>query len=152
MAIDFAKAFDSVNIIALLRALMWHGCDRYLIHVVTELYTGDCTEIFEGELRVGQMEVSNGIRQGCTGSPQLFVMIVNMIIREILGSTVGYRDEAFYIPALFFADNGLLIANSRKQAEQLLDAMRDAAGRCGLEMNAVKSKCMIFNYRGAPID
>ena len=98
------------------------------------------------------MEVSNGIRQGCIGSPQLFVMIVNMIIREILESTVGYRDEAFFIPPFFFADNVLLMANSQKQAEQLLDVMRDGAGRCGLEMNAMKSKCMIFNYRGAPIE
>ena len=69
-------------------------------------------------------------------------MIVNKIIREI---RVGYRDEAFYIPALFFADVGLLMANSRKQAEQLLDVMKDAAGRCGLKMDAMKSKCMIFN-------
>ena len=96
------------------------------------------------------MEVSNGIRQGCTGSPQLFV-IVNMIIREILESTVGNRDEAFYIPALFFVDDGLLMASSQKQAEQLLGVMRDAVGRCGLEMNAMKSKC-IFNYIGAPIE
>ena len=79
-------------------------------------------------------------------------MIVSMIIREILESTVGYTDEAFYIPALFFADDGLLMANSQKQAEQLLDVMRDAAGRCGLGMNAMKSKCMIFHYRGAPIE
>ena len=42
------------------------------------------------------------------------------------------------IPALFFADNGLLLANLQKQAEQLLDVMRDAAGRCGLEMNAIR--------------
>ena len=37
MAIDFAKAFDSVNRTALLKALMWHGCDPYLMDVVTEL-------------------------------------------------------------------------------------------------------------------
>ena len=79
-------------------------------------------------------------------------MIVNMIIREILESTVGYIDEAFYIPALFFADDGLLMANSQMQAKQLLDVMRDAAGRCGLKMNAIKSKRMIFNYREAPIE
>ena len=65
---------------------------------------------------------------------------------------IAYRDEAFYIPALFFADNVLLMANSQKQAEQLLDVMRNAAGRRGLEMDAMKSKCLIFNYRGAPIE
>ena len=59
MAIDFGNAFDSVNRVV----LMWHGCDPYLIEVITELglYKGDCTEIFKGDLRVGQMEVSNGI-------------------------------------------------------------------------------------------
>ena len=40
-------------------------------------------------------------RQGCTGSPQLFVMTVNMIIREILEITVGYRDEVFSISHSF---------------------------------------------------
>ena len=119
---------------------------------MAQMRPGDCAEIFKGELRIGQLELSNGIRQGCTGSPQLFVMIMNMIIREIQESTVGYRDEAFYIPAHFFAANGLLMANSQKQAEQLLDVMRDAAGKCGLEINATKSKCMIFNYRRAPIE
>ena len=93
------------------------------------------------------MEVSNGIRQGCTGSPHLFLIIVNMIIREILLSTVRYRDEAFYIPALLFADNpdGKLAEAGR--ATVGCDERR--RGRCGLEMNAMKSKCMIFNYRGA---
>ena len=81
MAIDFVKAFDSVNMVAL-QPLMWHRCDPYLIQVVTELCMGDCTEIIKGQLRIGQshrqitqMKVSDGIRQGCTGSPQLFVMI-----------------------------------------------------------------------------
>ena len=44
------------------------------------------------------------------------------------------------------------MANSGKQAQQLLDVIRDAAWRCGLEMNAMKSNCTIFNYRGAPIE
>ena len=83
-----------------------------MIYVITELYTGDCTDIFKGEMNIGKMEVSNGIRQRCTGSPQLFVMLVNMIIRDILVCTLGYCDENFYIPALFFADGGLLMANT----------------------------------------
>ena len=51
---------------------------------------GYCTDIFIGELNIGQMGVSNGVLQGCTGSPQLFVMIVNMIIRDILERTLWY--------------------------------------------------------------
>ena len=56
-------------------------------------------------------------------------MIVNMIIKEIISSLLGYRDEFFYIPALFFADDGLLLENSVKQAKQMLEVMKDAAVR-----------------------
>ena len=122
------------------------------IDVVVELYTNDYTEIYKADVRIGQMEVQNGIRQGCTGSPlapQLLVLIVNTIIRAITASTlgllVGYRDNEFYIRALYFADDGLLLANSLKQPEQLFLVMKRAAGECGLEINTLKSNCMIFN-------
>ena len=32
---------------------------------------------------MGEVEVRNGIRQGCTGSPRLFVMVVSMIIERM---------------------------------------------------------------------
>ena len=53
-------------------------------------------------------EVTGGIRQGCTGSPQLFVMVVNIIINSIVESRMGYRDDDFYVP-VFYADDGLLL-------------------------------------------
>ena len=65
-----------------------------------------------GRQRNGETEVTSGIRQGCTGSPQLFVIVVNIIIYGILDSGMGYRDEEFYVPALFYADDGLLLARS----------------------------------------
>ena len=92
--------------------------------------------------------MNNGIRQGCTGSPQLFLMIVNMIINEIISSTLRYRDENFYIPVLFFANDGLLSANSVKHGKQLLDVMKDAAVRSEQQMNTLKSQSLMFNYRG----
>ena len=55
------------------------------------------------------------------------------------------EEEEFYISALFFADDGLLLANSLKQAEQLFWVMKRAAGQCRLEINTLKSNCTIFN-------
>ena len=83
IAIDFAKEFDSVNSVALLGALTAYGCDPATVDIVVELYTNDYREIYKADVKIRQMEVQNGIRQGCTGSPQLFVLIVNMIIRAI---------------------------------------------------------------------
>ena len=51
------------------------------------------TEIWRGGQRMGDTEVTGGIRQGCMGSPQLFVMVVNMVINSIVESGLGYRDD-----------------------------------------------------------
>ena len=79
VAIDFEKAFDSVEWVALVRSLMYDRCDPRLIDVVLDLYVGNRTEIWQNGILVGDTEVTGGIRQGCTGSPQLFVMVVNVI-------------------------------------------------------------------------
>ena len=36
------------------------------------------------------MEVINKIRQGCTGCPQLFLMVVNVIIKKIMETGVQF--------------------------------------------------------------
>ena len=79
----------------------------------------------------GETEVTNGIRQGCTGSSQLFVMMVNIIINSILDSGMGYRDEEFYVPEMFYADDGLLLARSCVEAESMIGVVVRVAGRCG---------------------
>ena len=49
VAIDFEKAFDSVDRAALIRALMYYKCDPRLIDVVLDL-------MWEIEQRCGEME------------------------------------------------------------------------------------------------
>ena len=69
-----------------------------------------------------ETQKSSGIRQGSTGSPQLFVMVVNIVINSIVERKLGYRDEEFYIPVLFYADDGLLLALSCdcEEAEEMI--------------------------------
>ena len=44
------------------------------------------------------MKVKSGIKQGCTGSPQLFLMIANIIIKEIqkTGNVDGYEAQRWH--------------------------------------------------------
>ena len=68
-AIDFAKAFNSVNRKCLIETSAYYKCDPRPIDIVASLYTGDEPEInVNGEV-MGNIEVRNGIRQGCTGYP-----------------------------------------------------------------------------------
>ena len=108
---------------------------------------GDTTEIWRNGKVVGGTEVTSGIRQGCTGSPQHFVMVVNIIINSIIESKLGYRDKEFYIPVLFYADDGLLLARSCEDAEEMIRMVVEVAGECGLRTNKGKSSVLLYNCR-----
>ena len=143
-AIDFAKAFDSVNRRCLIETLAYYKCDPRIIDAVASLYTGDETEISVNGEVMGNMEVRNGIRQGCTGSPQFFLMVVNVIIKRIVETGFGFRNEEVYVPALFYADDGMLIATSVGEMEKMIEVLVEVAARSGLRINIDKCKTMIF--------
>ena len=147
VAVDFQKAFDSVDRGALIRALMEYRCDSQLISIVKDIYDGDWTNMQRNEKSLGNVEITSGIRQGCSGSPQLFVMVVNRIINEIKKQGLGFRNSSFYIPVLFYADDGLVLARSVKEAEQMVQVVVRIAGEQGLSINRSKSEVLIFNNR-----
>ena len=145
VAIDFQKAFDSVDRSALIQALIDCRCDGQLIDIMVDIYNGDWTDIHRNGRSLGSMEVTSGIRQGCSGSPQLFVMVVNKIINSVKNRGLGYRSKSFYIPVLFYADDGLILAETLAEAEQMVEIVMQIAGEQGLSINRSKSEALIFN-------
>ena len=149
-AIDFAKAFDSINRRKLIQALKEYKCDSKLINSIAKLYNEDETSLYLNNKEICKIGDTSGIHQGCTGSPQLFIMVVNLIIQKICNTGLGFRNDLLYIPALFFADDGLLLTNSVRSMEQLLDVVVEVARECGLEISKTKSSCMIYNEKNKP--
>ena len=78
--------------------------------------------------------------------PLLFVIVVNVIIVSLQASGMGYRDKEVYIPALFYADDGLLISNDRKEVE-IMELLTQKVEECGLQISKIKSECMIINRK-----
>ena len=147
VAVDFQKAFDSVDRGALIQALIDYRCDSQLIDVVVDIYSGDSTDVQRNGKSLGSVEVTSGIRQGCSGSPQLFVMVVNKIIDAIKRNGMGFRSDLFYIPVLFYADDGLVLAGSVAEAEQMVQTIVQIAGEQELSINTSKSEVLVFNNR-----
>lgn len=144
IAVDFSKAFDSVSRRALVEALMYYKCEPKLIEVIVSLYTGDKTTMSREGKQLGDVEVLNGIRQGCTGSPQLFVMVVGRIIEELVRSGMGYTIRGIRVPVLFYADDGLILAETREMAQEMFKILESKAAQYGLHVNRDKSACMIY--------
>ena len=149
-AIDFSKAFDSIDRKKLIINMQNYKCDPYLIDVIARLYTGDTTDLYFNNRNLGEIEVRSGIRQGCTGSPWLFVMAVNQIIDRILTTKIGFRTDEHYIPALFYADDGILLTKNIKDTVKLIRTLETAAREIGLEINRNKCNILIFNMNEMP--
>ena len=148
MAVDFEKAFDSVDRRSLIAGLKRCKCDPLVINVIANLYKGDTTEVYMKNQKLFEIEATSGIRQGCTLSPLLFVIVVNEVIRSLQQSKLGFRNKEVYIPALFYADDGLILSNDRDEMEKMMTLMRTVVGKCGLLISEVKSECLIINRKG----
>ena len=82
---------------------------------------------------------------------QLFVMVVYIVINSIVENRMGYRDD-FYVPVLFYADDGLLLARSCGEAEDMIQMMIEVALECGLNINKGKSNVLLFNHDGIGLE
>lgn len=149
-AIDFEKAFDSIDRSQIARTLMKCQCDPKLIDVICELYTDDSTTIYYNNKEIGKVETTSGIRQGCTGSPLLFVMVINNIIKSLLDCGIGFKNDKVKVPCLFFADDGLLMAQNQWGLKRQIDILIERAGEIGLKINTSKSNIVIFDGQNNP--
>lgn len=91
-----------------------------IIDANANLYTDDMTKLYVGQRKVGEVKVTSDIRQGCTGSPLLFVVLIIRIIKQTMKSQMGFENDKFYIPVLFYADDGLILSNIRKEMAQVM--------------------------------
>ena len=67
-----------------------------------------------------------------------------MIIKKIVETGLGFRNENIYIPALFYADDGMLISMSVWEMERMIEVL--VAGRSGMCINIRKCRSI---FRGA---
>ena len=145
--IDFAKAFDSIQRSNLIECLKHAKIDPKVIEIVTQIYKEDVTKFYLNKNEIGEMKVKNGIRQGCTCSPQFFLMAVNRIIKAMERKGLGFKNDSVYMPLIFFADDGVLLSNSVRDMERMIDLLVEEAAKIGMEVNKEKCNVMVFNRK-----
>ena len=147
IAVDFQKAFDSIKRGKLIETMIALKIDSKVIEIISNIYSHDSTELYVNNKKQAEIEITSGIRQGCNGSTILFLIVTYLIIEKLQSENVGYRDEIFHIAALFFADDGLVFAQSLEETNRAVRVLTEVADSCGLEMNKQKSNIMIYNRK-----
>ena len=80
VALDWKKAFDSINAEALLTALRRFGVPMNMLTLIGNIYEARRFCVADGATKSSERKQMSGISQGCPLSPFLFVMLMTMVL------------------------------------------------------------------------
>ena len=152
VAVDFRKAFDSINHADLWHALLAQGVPENYVHFLKKLYTGQ-SGIVQTDCSSKSFKIGRGARQGDPISPILFNAALEQLMRQLCEKwapqeACGADIRGRKLTNLRFADDLLLFSDSLHGAEQMLSDLMLFASRFGLEVHESKTKIM-WNGHGA---
>ena len=103
------------------------------------MYEGDKTTISLGKMK-RTIEVTSGIRQGCSISTLLFKMVTFTIIEELNKSVPAYETGKYKGNSLWLANDAVLIANSEETLKKAFDVLESEGRKNGLELSEEKKQ------------
>src|SRR6266576_382167 len=139
--IDMEKAFDRVNWRKLLEILKIKKVDWRDRRLIEKLYREQEVMVRTGNTQTEWIKIGRGVRQGCCLSPTLFNMCEEEMINEFLeneGSNIGGRK----ICCVRFADDMVLIDESKEKMQKMLDRLERKCREYGMKINVRKTKVM----------
>ncbi|WKX90427.1 hypothetical protein Q1695_009352 [Nippostrongylus brasiliensis] len=143
--VDHRKAFDSVEINAVLNALVHAGVPSPYVQFLDECFSNTSTtiQLFDRKLTI---HIEKGVRQGDTISPKLFTAALQDAMKNLDWDAKGYPVDCKRISNLRFADDIVLISNSTAEAEEMLSELNMADRKIGLDMNMSKTQFMVNQW------
>ena len=141
--IDFAAAFDSLDRSSLWKIMEADGIPPKLLRMIQAYYHSTCTTVRVNGIESETFEVRTGVRQGCALSPTLFNYAVDWILKSALNGFSGVQvGEKVRVSDLAYADDIVLLGNSREEIQQMLNKVNQCAKAVGLCINTSKTKIM----------
>jgi len=152
LALDWAKAFDSIAPESLLSALARFGLPAHFVEVIHAIYAKREFFVHECGVDSDMRSQKSGISQGCPLSPYLFVILMTILLgdaREKLRQTYGVTLPQDCVNELLYADDTLLIGAHGPTIEKYLNCIVHVGEESGLLMNWGKVELMTVNCDGA---
>ncbi|GFO02679.1 retrovirus-related pol polyprotein line-1 [Plakobranchus ocellatus] len=146
--IDYSKAFDKVRHVELFRMLEKLDIDGKDLKAIRNLYWDQTASVrIEGE-HSDFKPIKRGVRQGCVMFPDLLNLYSEVILRNLDGIS-GLKINGENLSNLRHADDTVLIAESGKQLQKLLDTVVLESERIGLSLNVKKTECMVISKKSS---
>ena len=142
--IDYAKAFDCVDLNKWWNILLETGIPDYLTCLLRNLYTGQEATVITGHGITDWFQIGKGVCQGCVLSPYLFNFYAEYIMRNarLDEAQAGIKIARRNINNLRYTDDTTLVAESEEELKSLLMKVKEGSEKVGLKLNVQKTKIM----------
>ncbi len=147
--IDFEKAFDSVSRKPMLEKLHKLGIRGNIYNVIKDMYKNNKACVKIGDKNTYLFQINRGVKQGCILSPNLFNAFLSdlpQIFRKVSSDPAKLGDTT--IGSLFWADDIVILSESKEGLQQSLDKLDNYCNMNKLKVNINKTKCMVLNKGG----
>lgn len=151
--VDFSKAFDSIPRHILFTKLLKHNISGKFYDCLVNMYTEDQSCIKIKNKTTNNFTINQGVKQGCVLSPLLF----NIFMSDLPDELEKQENDPIEISpnefcsGLLWADDLLMLSQSEKGLQNMLNTLHEFSKKNGLNVNLEKTNVMIFNKTGRHI-
>ena len=143
LALDWAKAFDSINTDALLNALRRFGLPSHVLSVIRSIYSNRTFQVSECGMMSSSKRQDSGICQGCPLSPFLFIIVMSLLMqdaRALLSLPALAAIQSGSLSDLLYADDTLIIGESAELVTEYGEAVEKAGAMYGMTLHWGKTQ------------
>ena len=140
IAIDLSKAFDMVDRKKLLDVLENDIGDSKLNEIVKSLYKETMRKFKTSTGYTKWIKYTLGVKQGAILSPGFFNLFMKELGEKVQKTGLGISIGDIKIACLLFADDVLLFASSKEEADELLKTVSNFINQRQLLLNEDKTK------------
>ena len=154
VALDWAKAFDSIAPDRLIWALKRFGLPDKFVEAVQGIYVNRQFFVREAGAESNLHPQMSGIVQGCPLSPFLFSMAMTCLMTDAQEATAAGSEGSSHdrmASTILYADDTLLVESSLHAAQVFMDAVRQAGATYGLKLNESKLEVLTVGQDGGLI-
>ena len=138
LALDWRRAFDSINPDALLNSLRRFGLPSQLLQIIKDIYTDRRFCVHEcGSVSNPKAQLS-GICQGCPLSPFLFVIVMTTLMEDavnLLSPSALQAMRAGDLADLLYADDTLVFGVQARHVEEFAAAIENMGATYGMSLH-----------------
>lgn len=146
VSIDLKQAFDRIDTSKAALILEKLGVSRALINRIVKACLNEKTSIQWFGQRTTTQNKQKGIKQGCPLSPELFILMLDYVLKKLREQWPEIRLEHggnIELPCILcYADDILFLCRSEEEVERLLDMLIPLLSSIGLEINTDKTKVL----------